>query len=172
MLLYSRCASSPRVSFADRAVLLVRDLGPAIDERQVRSDHVGTEVAIVEDAVGEVLALIEPIDNGIVEPLLERYPEVVDVVRRCLLLQHRVGNKRGSDALEVQSVRLGELQPVSLVQLRDDLRQRLFGWLLSATHPVGDCPHLAHVTRERHRSLVRHLVTKVGQFHLAAEVEA
>ena len=79
--------------FADRAVLLVRDLGPPVDEGQVCGDHVGAEVIVVEDAVGEVLALIESIDHGVVEPLLEGDAKVVDVVRRSLLLQHRVGHK-------------------------------------------------------------------------------
>ena len=65
------CVRAAGEQLANLAVLLVGDLGSAVDEREVRGDDVGSEVGVVEDPVGQVLALVGPLDDGVVEALLD-----------------------------------------------------------------------------------------------------
>ena len=61
----------------DVAVLLVEDLGPALDERQVGGEDLGLHVGVVDVGQGHVLGDAELVEHAGLELLGQEEPEVL-----------------------------------------------------------------------------------------------
>ncbi len=154
------------------AVLLPGDLCSAVDERQVCAHHLLGEILVVQKLKGERLGPGEPVHDGRLEVLGELDLEVLVRVRGGLALHGLVLDQILGDAVEVEPVRLCELEPEPLVEILNDVRQRRRFGFVAAAGPVVDSDDGASLGYGRDGALEGLLELEVRELDLRAQVEA
>lgn len=104
--------------------------------------------------------------------LRELHPEVAQRVGGGLALDGLVVDQFPGDAVEVEPVRLRQLESEAFVELRDDLGERRRLGLLTWSGAVVDRSDDALLRLQRDRPLESRLQVQVRQFDVGAKIQA